>query len=136
MTDPIELPNAKKVPVTFEHAISGMRYSQPPADGKIGAVIVGVERFVSFDRVHHKIRPHRGDPCRYCNTPHDEVESGPCPVQRRQLQDRLDRIAQIIETAEERLLTFGEWKELYAAAKGSKANGKEDSEKIDETRTS
>lgn len=22
---------------------------------------------------------HRGDPCIYCGTPHDEVEIGPCP---------------------------------------------------------
>lgn len=23
---------------------------------------------------------HRGDPCRYCGTPHDEVAPGPCPA--------------------------------------------------------
>ena len=29
---------------------------------------------------------HVGDPCQFCNSPHDMVKPGPCPVRKKQVQ--------------------------------------------------
>ena len=41
-----------------------------------------------------KLTSHRGDPCRGCGTPHDDVQPGPCPSRpsRKLLLDALDAL--------------------------------------------
>ena len=37
-----------------------------------------------------RLRPHLGDPCVFCGTPHDDVAIGPCPATRDQLRTQRD----------------------------------------------
>ena len=32
-----------------------------------------------IETLAQRLTAHRGDPCYWCGTPHDEVEPGPCP---------------------------------------------------------